>query len=289
MARTTSWCRSRTVAWSRPPCPARACSRSRGWATTSRSAFGRRSSTPSSRRLARPASCSRARSGAARRQPGGHQSGAGGPRGLGLVRAAMPSETRSPSLPVVTAGLGFVAGLSVIFVLFFYVFSFAVQPIRAYVPVVAGVLVIGFALHVAGLIRLPFLDREYRVMDRAPSRGGVADGFVLGMGFASGWTPCIGVTLGAVLSSAVTTGTTGQGLVLMVAYCLGLGLPFVALAFALERARPLIRVINSHRRAIDLVSAVVLLVMGLLLLTNKLTILATGITQLVPSWPSGSL
>ncbi len=209
-------------------------------------------------------------------------SGAGG-------AAAMRSETSSPSLPVVTAGLGFVAGLSVIFVLFFYVFSFAVQPIRAYVPVVAGVLVIGFALHVAGLIRLPFLDREYRVMDRAPSRGGVAGGFVLGMGFASGWTPCIGVTLGAVLSSAVTTGTTGQGLVLMVAYCLGLGLPFVALAFALERARPLIRVINRHRRAIDLVSAGVLLVMGLLLLTNKLTILATGITQLVPSWPSGSL
>ena len=195
----------------------------------------------------------------------------------------------SPSFPLATAGIGFVAGLSLIFILFFYVFSFAVQPIRAYVPVVAGVLVIGFALHVAGLIRLPYLDREYRVMDRAPSRGGVAGGFVLGMGFASGWTPCIGVTLGAVLSSAVTTGTTSQGLVLMVAYCLGLGLPFVALAFALERARPLIRVINSHRQAIDLVSAGVLLVMGLLLLTNKLTILAAGITQLVPSWPSGSL
>jgi cytochrome c-type biogenesis protein len=203
--------------------------------------------------------------------------------------AAMTPETSSPSLPVVTAGLGFVAGLSLIFILFFYVFSFAVQPIRAYVPVVAGVFVIAFALHVAGLIRLPFLDREYRVMDRAPSRGGAAGGFVLGMGFASGWTPCIGVTLGAVLSSAVTTGTTSQGLVLMVAYCLGLGLPFVALAFALERARPLVRVINSHRRAIDLVSAGVLLVMGLLLLTNKLTILSAGITQLVPSWPSGSL
>jgi len=195
----------------------------------------------------------------------------------------------SPSFPVATAGLGFVAGLSLIFILFFYLFSLAVQPIRAYVPVVAGVFVIAVALHVAGLIRLPFLDREYRVMDRAPSRGGVAGGFVLGMGFASGWTPCIGVTLGAVLSSAVTTGTTSQGLVLMLAYCLGLGLPFIVLAFALERARPLVRVINSHRRAIDLASAAVLLVMGLLLLTNKLTILSAGITQLVPSWPSGSL
>jgi cytochrome c-type biogenesis protein len=209
-------------------------------------------------------------------------SGAGG-------AAAMAPDASPPSLPVVTAGLGFVAGLSLIFILFFYLFSFAVQPFRAYVPVVAGVFVIAFALHVAGLIRLPLLDREYRVMDRAPSRGGVAGGFVLGMGFASGWTPCIGVTLGAVLSSAVTSGTTSQGLVLIVAYCLGLGLPFVLLAFALERARPLVRVINSHRRAIDLVSAAVLVVMGLLLLTNKLTLLSTGITQLVPAWPSGSL
>jgi cytochrome c-type biogenesis protein len=151
------------------------------------------------------------------------------------------------------------------------------------------VVVIVFAAHVAGLIRIPFLEREYRVMDRAPSRGGAAGGFLLGMGFASGWTPCIGVTLGAVLSSAVTTGTTAQGLVLMVAYCVGLGLPFIVLAFALERTRPLVRVINNHRRAIDLISAAVLLAMGLLLLTNKLAVLSTGITQLVPSWPSPTL
>src|SRR2546428_6275574 len=213
---------------------------------------------------------------------------AGGPAvavGPGAVAAA-PS---SPSLPVATAGLGFVAGLSLIFILFFYVFSIAVHPIRGYVPVVAGVFVIAMAFHVAGVIRIPFLSGEYRLVNKAPSGGGVAGGFMLGMGFASGWTPCIGVTLSAVLSSAVSAGTTGQGLVLMVAYCLGLGLPFVALAFALESARPLVRVINSHRRAIDLVSAGVLLVMGVLLLTNKLTILATGITQLVPSWPSPAL
>jgi cytochrome c-type biogenesis protein len=205
------------------------------------------------------------------------------------ARLALDVRFGRQSLPVATAGLGFVAGLSLIFILFFYLFSLAVQPVRAYVPVVAGVFVIAVALHVAGLIRIPFLDREYRVMDRAPSKGGVVGGFVLGMGFASGWTPCIGVTLGAVLSSAVTTGTTTQGLVLMVAYCLGLGLPFIVLAFALESARPLVRIINSHRRAIDLVSAAVLLAMGLLLLTNKLTILSTGITQLVPSWPSPAL
>jgi cytochrome c-type biogenesis protein len=196
---------------------------------------------------------------------------------------------RVDTLPVATAGLGFVAGLSLVFILFFYVFSLAVQPVRAYVPVVAGVFVLVMAAHVAGLIRIPLLDREYRVMDRAPARGGVAGGFFLGMGFASGWTPCIGVTLSAVLSSAVSSGTSAQGLGLMVAYCLGLGVPFIVLALALEKTRPLVRMLNSHRRAIDLVSAAVLVAMGLLLLTNKLTILSAGITQLVPNWPSPTL
>ena len=203
----------------------------------------------------------------------------GGPQPLG----------RLDPLPVATAGLGFVGGLSLIFILFFYLFSLAVQPVRTYVPVVAGVLVIVMAAHVAGIIRIPILDREYRAVDTAPARGGVAGGFLLGMGFASGWTPCIGVTLSAVLTSAITAGPGPQGLVLMVAYCLGLGLPFIALAFLLEKARPLIRMVNAHRRAIDLVSAGVLVAMGVLLLTNHLALLSSGITQLVPGWPSGAL
>ena len=102
------------------------------------------------------------------------------PAGPGAVALA---ET-PPSLPVVMAGLGFVAGLSLIFILFFYVFSIAVQPIRGYVPVVAGRFVIVTAFHVAGLIRIPFLSGEYRLINRAPSVGGVTGGFVLGMGFA---------------------------------------------------------------------------------------------------------
>lgn len=193
----------------------------------------------------------------------------------------------SPSIAV--AGAAFVAGLSLIFILFFYVFSLAVQPIRAYVPIAAGILVIVMAVNVAGLIRIPFLSYEYRVMDRAPRTEGAAGGFLLGMGFASGWTPCIGVTLSAVLSSAVTAGTTPQGLSLMIAYCLGLGLPFIVLAFGLESARPVVRFVNTHRRAIDLASAAVLVVMGVLLLTNRLTLLSSGLTQLIPSWPSPSL
>lgn len=196
---------------------------------------------------------------------------------------------RAGTESIAVAGAAFVAGLSLVFILFFYVFSLAVQPVRALIPVVAGVVVIVMALHVAGFLRLPLLATEYRLLKTAPQGGGAAGGLVLGMGFASGWTPCIGVTLSAVLSSAVTIGTTAQGLSLMIAYCLGLGLPFVVLAFALEGARPLIDFVNRHRRAIDLASAAVLVVMGALLLTDRLAWLSAGLVQLIPSWPSPNL
>ena len=190
---------------------------------------------------------------------------------------------------IAIAGAAFVAGLSLVFVLFFYVFTVALQPVRTFVPVVAGVLVIAMALHVAGVIQIPFLSTEYRVMKTAPERGGAAGGFLLGMGFASGWTPCIGITLSAVLSSAVTAGTTPQGLSLMLAYCLGLAVPFLILALGLASTRPLLDFVNAHRRAIDIASAAVLVVMGVLLLTNRLSWLSAGLTQLIPWWPSPTL
>src|SRR5713226_821568 len=171
MARTTSWCRSRTVAWWRPPCPAPACSSSMAWATTSPSAFGRRSSTPSSKRLARRASPSQADAvvvlagsldgispalavlaglvsfvspcvlplvpaylaylGAKAGQPVAVTAvRSGGAATRDSARLAPAVRYGSPSFPVATAGLGFVAGLSLIFILFFYLFSFAVQPFR---------------------------------------------------------------------------------------------------------------------------------------------------------------
>src|SRR3984893_15941043 len=90
------------------------------------------------------------------------------PVAVGPGAAGAGTASPSASLPVATAGLGFVAGLSLVVILFFYVFSIAAQPIRGYVPVVAGVFVIAMAFHVAGLIRIPFLSGEYRLVNKAP-------------------------------------------------------------------------------------------------------------------------
>ena len=139
-----------------------------------------------------------------------------------------------------------------------------------------------------GLLKIGALYKDTRFFSQQKPRG-MLGSMTLGMAFAAGWTPCIGVTLSAVLTSAVTAGANGRGLGLMVAYSLGLSLPFIALALLLEWTGPLMRAVNRHRRVIDLASAAVLVAMGLLLITNNLALLSSGITQLVPNWPSPTL
>lgn len=204
--------------------------------------------------------------------------------------AALATASGTIARPVVrselaASGVAFVVGLSLIFTLFFYALaSVLTAQMRAVLVPVAGLLVILMALQTAGLIRIPLLMREFRLANQAPSQSGPLGGFLLGVSFAAGWTPCIGATLGAVATSGIAQGTTADGLLLMVAYCLGLGLPFLAMALAFERAAPAVRALNRHRRVIDLASAAVLLLMGFLLLTNNLLFLTQQLARILPGW-----
>jgi cytochrome c-type biogenesis protein len=216
------------------------------------------------------------------RQAGRQTTAAAG--GRGGIAAATAAPARPPlRLEVFPSGLAFVAGLSLVFITIFYALSSLLIPFRTIVPPIAGALVIVLGLSTAGLFRLPFLDYEFRVFGRAPGRRGPLGGFLLGIGFAAGWTPCIGITLGAVISSGISRGTTAQGLLLMVAYCLGLGLPFLLLGLAVDRSAGLVRALAGRRRLIDLASGAVLVAMGVLLMTNNLLALTNFLSRVLPS------
>ena len=201
-------------------------------------------------------------------------------------RAGDEAPTRSQLL---LAGAAFVLGLSLVFVLVFYAFQAALFPLLPILEPIAGVLVILLALQLLGIFRLPFLQREYRLMRTAPASGGVGGGLLLGVGFATGWTPCVGPTLGAILTSGLEQGATARGLVLTLLYCIGLGLPFLLLAAAFEWAAPAVRALNRRRRLIDVASAAVLILMGLLLLTNHLGWVTVQFTQLLPGWVNSAV
>jgi cytochrome c-type biogenesis protein len=138
---------------------------------------------------------------------------------------------------------------------------------RSVVIRVAGVGVIVLGLFMTGLVRLPWLYRERRLrMDRVPA--GLAGALPLGMVFGLGWTPCIGPTLGAVLTLAAATGGAARGAVLLFAYSLGLGVPFLLAGLGFRFALGWFAGLRRRVRALELAGGVMLVAIGVLLVTG---------------------
>lgn len=146
-----------------------------------------------------------------------------------------------------------------------------------------GLIVIIFGLGMLGILRLPFLMREARIRtaDRAGTPGGAV---VLGFAFAIGWTPCIGPLLASILALAGATDTLGQGVALLAAYALGLGIPFLVAALAFDRFVGASRAVKRHLRTIEIVGGALLVVMGLLMVTGYYTFLNGVLLRITPDW-----
>lgn len=156
----------------------------------------------------------------------------------------------------------------------------ALAPVLPTVLRVAGVLVVVLGLAFIGW--LPFLQMDRR-LDIAP-RAGLAGAPVLGAVFGLGWAPCIGPTLAAVLTLAMSEQSVTRGLILTVAYCLGLGVPFVVAAVAVARSTRALAALRRHARKIQVAGGIVLVALGLLLLTGGWEWLARWMQGLVAGW-----
>jgi cytochrome c-type biogenesis protein len=134
---------------------------------------------------------------------------------------------------------------------------------------VAGVITIVMGLFIAGVLAPRAMQRERR-FHVLPESLGVFAPPLMGMAFAFGWTPCIGPILSVVLSTAATQDTQGRGIGLLVAYSIGLGVPFVAAGIGFGRLTGVFSWVKRHFRVINLVSGAFLVGFGVLLLTNQL-------------------
>lgn len=161
----------------------------------------------------------------------------------------------------------FVLGFSTVFVLLGAAFGSVGQQLfvhRDTITVVMGSLVILLGLAFAGLV--PLLQRDVRV-HKVPAVGLAAAPF-LGFLFGLGWTPCVGPTLGAILTLSVNEATAGRGALLSGVYALGLGLPFVAAGLAYRRALGAFAVVRRHQAWVTRIGGIMLVVVGLLLVTG---------------------
>jgi cytochrome c-type biogenesis protein len=185
--------------------------------------------------------------------------------------------TGSDRLHVFLHALLFVLGFSIIFVigwggtatLLGQVFS----QYKYALGRVGGVIVILFGLATLDIIRIPWFYADTRAQ-YSGQRGTYAGSALMGILFAAGWSPCIGATLGAILTLGMSQQTVGQAMWLSSGYSLGLGVPFLVLALGLERATGWIRKVGRYRRAFQIASGVFILIIGIMLLTNTMSRIA---------------
>ncbi len=168
--------------------------------------------------------------------------------------------------------IGFIAGFSTIFITLGASSSLIGQFLLEYqsvLRVAGGILTILFGLFVLGILRLNFLMRERRFHVHRGATG-IISAFLIGISFSVGWTPCIGPILGTILIYAGSHASASYGLKLLAIYSLGLAIPFMLATFAVNIFFTYTRKLDKFMRIITFASGMILIIFGLLLLTDSL-------------------
>ncbi len=176
--------------------------------------------------------------------------------------------------------LAFVAGFSLIFIMLGASATMLGQFMaknQVIMRKIGGVIVVALGIHFTGVINFGFLQ-QYKKMEFAAKPVGYLGSILVGMVFAAGWTPCIGPILASILLYASTSETMGRGIGLLAAYSLGLGIPFILSAIAINRFFRFFNGIKKYMRVISIISGVFLIIIGILIYTNYLTIIAQYIS-----------
>lgn len=189
-----------------------------------------------------------------------------------------------PRKRVVLASLAFILGFSLVFVSLGASASAIGHFLMSRLSLlgrIAGAIIVVFGLHTMGLLRVEWLYREKRV--QAPQKpAGLIGAVLVGIAFAFGWTPCIGPILAGILAVAAAQNTVIQGVRLLAVYSLGLAIPFLATALAMNSFFTAFARIRRYYHAIELASGALLVAIGVLIFTNRFTVIARWLTPYLP-------
>ena len=146
---------------------------------------------------------------------------------------------------------------------------------------VGGVIVILLGIHITGVIKLQLLEREKR-FEFTDKPIGYLGSVLVGIAFAAGWTPCIGPILASILLYASTSDNVGSGIILLIAYSLGLGVPFLISALAFNSFLTYFSKFNRYLRVVSIISGIFLIIIGFLLLFDYLSVLSQYLNMWLP-------
>ena len=148
---------------------------------------------------------------------------------------------------------------------------------------IAGAVIIIFGLHLAGIFRIKWLDKDTRVQTSGRPASPIG-AFLVGLAFAFGWTPCIGPILGGILAIAGSKNSVGEGVGLLAVYSAGLGIPFLVTSLAIDRFFVASKRIRKYYKPIEIASGALLVVLGVLIFTNRFTILSNYFSKFLPTF-----
>jgi len=186
---------------------------------------------------------------------------------------------------VIINSLAFNAGLSVIFLILGTTAGLVGAAITSnpWVRIIGGLVIIAFGLQLIGLLKIGALYKDTRFFSSEKPRG-VLGSAALGMAFAAGWTPCIGPILGGIIGLAATSGGWRSGLVLSAFYSAGLAVPFLLTGLGINQFLGFYKNFRRHLHKVEVVSGVVLIIVGLLVMSGQSTLLASSkFMALVPN------
>ncbi len=190
--------------------------------------------------------------------------------GISLEELSAEKNLRYVRKNVITNSLMFILGFSIIFIALgasvTFLGTFLAKNIRWF-EIVGGIFVIILGIHFTGLIRLKFLDREKKIHLQKKPLGLIGTSLV-GMAFAVGWTPCVGPILGAILTMAATTQDIMKGLLLLIFYSAGMGIPFLLSAIILHKFFEYFKVIRKYFKLISIIGGVLLIAVGIMLISG---------------------
>jgi cytochrome c-type biogenesis protein len=239
--------------------------------------------------------------------------------GAGDSAASVNVRATPSRLTVMTHGAFFVLGFTIVFVtlgttvgvlgalgrLFFDAGRLPILPFSLCIPntsfcpqitvlsLISGLLILTFALHTLGVIRIPFMYYDTRQQIAPRPELGYGGSLLMGITFSAGWSPCIGPILSTLLSLGFSSATVGQAAVLLTIYSMGLGVPFLMTALLLDRASIQLRRVQKHMRTIELVTGILMLLVGVVVLTGTMQRFAslfaanTSFAQAIDNWLVG--
>ena len=178
----------------------------------------------------------------------------------------------------------FSLGFSLIFISFGATASFVGNLLLEYsnsLRIVAGLVIIIFSLQLIGILNLNFLNKEKRIYTKNYSNN-LFFPLIVGAAFGFGWTPCIGPVLGSILALAATESSIGKGILLLSFYSLGLAIPFVLSGYGISKFLEFSKNFKKNIRRISITGGIVLLITGVLIITNKLQIIGYFLLEALP-------